>query len=185
MSVHSTKNGANFTGSIDMKSDLNNNIQMKSIYTFECFDSEGNLKWVEEINNIVVDDGLNDLLDKYFKGASYNALWYVGLKGTGAPAAGDTMASHSTWSEITAYSNTNRPTLTLGSVSAKSVDNSASKAVFNINGTADVYGGFIATNNTKGGTTGILYGVANFTTNRSVQNGDTLNVTVTLTAASA
>jgi hypothetical protein len=66
------------------------------------------------------------------------------------------------------------------------VDNSASKAQFSINATATIGGAFIVTNSTKGGTTGILYGGGAFTEgNRSVVNGDTLNVTVTLTAAAA
>ena len=163
-------------------------LAMRSLYRFECFDKDGNLKWVEEVPNIVVTAGLNDLLDKYFKGSTYTAAHYVGLvdnAGWTAYAAGDTMGSHAGWSESTAYSNANRPTLTLGTVSAGSVDNSASKAVFNINGTATIRGAFVTTNNTKGGTTGTLYGEADFASARAVINGDTLNVTVTLTAASA
>lgn len=111
--------------------------------------------------------------------------WYVGLVDGGSTptyAAGDTMSSHSGWTENANYSNANRPTLTLGTVSAGSVDNSASKAQFNVNATATIAGAFIATDNVISGTTGLLYGEANFTGgNRSVQNGDTLNVTVTLT----
>ncbi len=164
-------------------------VRMRNVYRFECYDSEGRLKWVEEIPNLTVNAGLNDLLDKYFKGSAYTAAWYVGLvdlTGFTGYAAGDTMASHAGWAESTAYSNANRPTLTLGAVSGQSVDNSASKAVFNINATATIKGGFVVTNNTKGGTTGTLYGAANFTAgDRAVVNGDTLNVQVTLTAASA
>lgn len=159
--------------------------KVKNTYAFECFDRSGRLKWREVVDNLVTTAGLNDLLDKYLKGSTYTAAFYVGLKGTGSAAAGDTMASHAGWAEVANYSNANRPTLTLGTVSGGSVDNSASKAVFNINGTATVAGGFVATNNTKSGSTGTLYGVADFGASRSVQDGDTLNVTVTLTAASA
>jgi len=145
------------------------------------------LKWRDEFDNLVTTVGKNDLLDKYFKGSAYTATWYVGLvDGGSAPtyAAGDTMGSHSGWTENTGYSNANRPTLTLGTPSGGSVDNSASKAVFNINASGTIAGAFIATNNTKGGTTGTLYGEGNFAEgNRSVVNGDTLNVTVTLTAS--
>ncbi len=160
-------------------------IKLKSTYRFECFGADGALKWVEEVDNLVVDAGLNDVLDKYFKGSAYTAAWYVGLKGTGSVAAADTMASHAGWSEVTAYSESVRQTLTLGSVASKSVSNSASKAVFSINGTATVAGAFLSTDDTKGGTTGTLYGAVDFSASRSVINGDTLNVTVTLTAASA
>ena len=158
---------------------------MTSIYRIECFAPDGTLKWVEEVKNLVVTQGLNDLLDKYFKGAAYTAGFFVGLKGTGAIAAGDTMAAHAGWAEITAYSNAARPGLTLGAVAAGSVDNAASKAAFNINGAATVAGAFVTTVNTKGGTTGVLYGAADFAAARTVAADDTLNVQVTLTAASA
>jgi len=160
-------------------------VKMASIYHFECFDKDGNLKWEETVENTVVNVGLNDLLTNYFKGSSYTAAFYVGLKDTGSVSASDTMSSHGGWTEDTTYSNSNRPTLTLGSVSGQSVDNSGSKAVFNINGSTTIYGAFVSTSNTKGGTTGVLYGAADFGASRAVLSGDTLNVTVTLTAASA
>lgn len=153
---------------------------MKSVYRFECVGADGQLKWVEEVENLVVNDGLNDLLSKYFKGSTYTAAFYVGLKGAGTVAAADTLASHAGWTEITAYTG-NRKALTLGSVASQSVDNSASVASFAINGTATVAGGFVATAAT--GTSGVLYGAADFGTSRSVISGDTLNVTVTLTAS--
>jgi hypothetical protein len=93
------------------------------------------------------------------------------------------MGSHAGWAESVAYSNANRPTFTPGTVAAGSVDNSAAKAAFTINATAVIKGGFLTTNNTKGGTTGTLYGVASFAATRAVENGDTLNVTATCTAS--
>ena len=71
-------------------------------------------------------------------------------------------------------------------MASQSVDNSASAAVFTINSSGTVGGGFLVTNSTKGGTTGTLYGGAAFSGgNRTVDNGDTLTVTVTATAAAA
>lgn len=162
--------------------------QLTTHYKVECFDKEGKLKWVEEFENLVVNAGLNDSLDKHFKASGYTAAWYVGLTdGTPTFAAGDTMASHAGWAEVEDYDEANRQTLTLGSVSGGSVDNSASKAVFTIdtNGTT-IGGAFLVTNNTKGGTTGTLYGGGAFTAGDKVlDDGDTLNVTVTLTATAA
>jgi hypothetical protein len=166
----------------------NHGLAMHNVYRVECFDRDGNLKWVEENPNLTVNAGLNDVLSQYFKGSTYTAAHYVGLidnAAFSAIAAGDTMASHAGWAESTAYSNANRPTLTLGSVASQSVDNSASKAAFNVNATATIKGAFVTTNNTKGGSTGTLYGAAAFGSTRSVENGDTLNVQVTLTSASA
>ena len=100
--------------------------------------------------------------------------------------AGDTMASHTPWVESTAYSQSARPGWTPGSISAGSVDNSASQAVFTINANNTLIGGlFLCDNSTKGGTTGTLYGMAPFTVAfEQCNNGATLNVTATLTAAS-
>lgn len=154
----------------------------KSHYRVECRDRFGNLKWVEDVPNLVVNAGLNDLLDKYFKGSSYTAAWYIGLKGAGTIAAGDTLASHAGWSEITDYSG-DRKAATFGTVSGQSLSNSGSPASFSITGTATVAGAFLCTAAT--GTSGVLYGVANFSSSRSTESGDTLNVTCTTTAADA
>ncbi len=156
-------------------------------HDIECRDKNGKLKWKETVFNLVVNAGLDDSLDKHLKGSSYTAAWYVGLTdGTPTVAAGDTMASHAGWTEITAYSEGVRQTLTLGSVSGQSVDNSASKAVFSINGSTTVGGVFLATNSTKGGSSGTLYGGGAFAGgDKSVGSGDTLNVTTTLTAAAS
>jgi hypothetical protein len=157
-------------------------VKASTLYSVRCFDANGVEKWHEEVPNLVVNVGLNDILDKYFKGSTYTAAWHVGLKGAGTIAAGDTLASHAGWTEITAYSG-DRKALTLGSVASQSVNNSASKASFAITGTATVAGAFICVGAT--GTGGILYGAADFSVSRSVINGDTLEVTVTLTMAAA
>jgi len=145
-------------------------------------DKDGNILWSETAHNIVTNGGLNDILDKYLKGSTYSASWFVGLKGTGSVAAGDTLASHDNWSEITAYAD-NRKTATFGTVASQSVDNTASPAVFAINDTATIAGAFLCTAST--GTSGVLYNVADFTAPRSLGDGDTLTVNVTLTAADA
>lgn len=156
-------------------------------YEVECRDATGRLKWRDVIDNLVVDVGLNDMLDKWLKGSAYTAAFYVGLTGgTPTVVAGNTMSSHAGWTDDTTYSNATRPALTLGTVSAKAVDNSASKAVFNINGTATIGGAFVTTNNTKGGTTGTLISAGAFSGgNKSVSSGDTLNVQITYTASSS
>lgn len=163
------------------------NVQHTHTWSFECYDKDGNLKWKEECKNITTNVGLDDILDKYWKGSSYTAAHYIGLTdGTPTVAAGDTMSSHAGWTEIVAYSEATREVLTLGTVASQSVDNSASKASFSINGTATVGGAFACTNSTKSGTTGTLVCVVAFTGgDKAVANGDTLNVTVTLTNASA
>jgi hypothetical protein len=158
-------------------------MQRSSVYHFECFDKDGNLKWEETQHNLVTTVGLNDSLDKHFKGSSYSATWYVGLTSASPTlSAADTAASKA-WTEIVAYSESVRQTLTLGTVSGGSVSNTASKATFSINGSTTVGGAFVISNSTKSGTTGILYGEAQLSADRSLISGDTLTITVTLTAS--
>lgn len=168
---------------------LDNNMKNRFIHKFEleCVGPDGKVKWSVTDNNLIVDTGLNEILDKFWKGSAYSASHFVGLT-DGAPvtvAAGDTMASHAGWNEVTAYTEGTRPALVLGTVAAKSVDNSASKASFSVNATTTIGGSMITTDNTKGGTAGILIGAVAFTGGDKVaDNGDTLNVTVTLSASS-
>lgn len=157
------------------------------IYKVECRDKDGNVKWVAESHNLVVNVGLQDMNSKYFTGSTYTATWYLGLYGAAAsnnPAATDTASSHIGWTEVTAYSNSTRPACTFGSATNANpsvITNSLSPAQFNINATATVGGAFLISNNVKGGSTGILFSASDFQSpgDRSVASGDTLNVTYT------
>lgn len=184
---HIKKSAAKFGVSLLMRAGIVEEKRMAVHYHVECFGSDGKLKWEDRFHNLVVDEGLDDSLDKHLKGSSYTATFFVGLTdGAPTPAAGDDMTTHGGWAEATPYSEGVRETLTLGSVTAQSVDNSASKASFSINTGDTVGGAFVTTDNTKGGSSGILYGIGAFTGgDRIVANNDTLNVTVTLTAAAS
>lgn len=144
-------------------------------YSFEAVNSNGEVKWTEEGYNLVTNQGKNDILDKYFKGSAYSATWFCGLKGTGTEVVGDTLASHASWAEITAYTGS-RKAITFGTVASQSL--SATAVSFAINATVTVAGAFIA--NVASGTSGILYSVENFASSRALESGDTLNVTVTV-----
>jgi hypothetical protein len=151
------------------------------IFTFKCFDKDGNLKWEDSSHNLVVNVGLQDMNAKYFSGAGYSATWYLGLiNNTPSPsyAAGDTLASPS-WTETTAYAG-NRKAVTFGTASTANpsvISNTASPAVFTMNGTVTVAGAFLC--NVDTGTSGILFSASTFQAPgaRSVVSGDVLNVT--------
>jgi hypothetical protein len=161
------------------------------LFEIKCHDKDGNLKWEAQSKNLVVNVGLQYMAGSALTSVSQITTWYLGLYGAGAsntPAAGDTMASHAGWTEVTAYSNANRVTATFVTATTANpsvVTNSASPAVFNINGTATVGGAFLTSENTKGGTTGTLFSAADFGSpgDRSVVNSDTLSVTYTFSLA--
>lgn len=161
------------------RTDLAEGFKAPSItYRVECFDADGKLKWTEEFENLVTTAGKTDIVDKYLKGSGYTAAWYLGLKGTGLAAAGDTLVSHAGWTEITSYTG-NRQAITWGTTSSGS--NTASAVSFSITGTATVAGAFTSTVAT--GTAGVLYSAGDFAASRSVVSGDTLNVTSTISVS--
>ena len=170
---------------------LTNKAKAGGVYTVVCHDADGNLKWEESTHNLVVNVGLQDMNTKYFSGSAYTAAWYLGLiTGPGSSttiAAGDTLATHAGWTEFTNYSG-NRKAVTFGTATTADpsvISNSASPASFGmlINGTV-VAGALLAS--VSSGTSGILFSVGNFTGgDKTVDNGDTLNVTYTFSLDAA
>jgi hypothetical protein len=180
--------GAEFGASVQRGAGVKAGKKLENRWHVEAKGPDGVTKWVDEFDNIVVTDGLNDSLTKHLKGSSYTAAWYVGLTdGTPTVDPTDVMNSHAGWVEVEAYDEAVRQTLTLGTASAGSISNTASKAVFTISADSTTVGGaFVTSVSTKGGTTGVLYGAGAFTAgDKSLDDNDTLTVTVTLTAAAA
>ena len=164
---------------------MHEKVKAGGIFIAQCYDRDGNLKWESKSPNLVVNQGLQDMNSKYFLGSGYTATWYVGIYGAAAsnnPAAGDTAASHAGWTEVTDYSQANRPTAVFATPSLADpsvITNAASTATFSINATVTVGGAFLISNNTKGGTSGILFSAADFQSpgDRAMVSGDTLQVT--------
>jgi hypothetical protein len=161
--------------------------KIKGRFQIECFDKEGKLKWTEDFTNMVVDEGLNDILDVYLSAASQSTNWYVGLKGSNQTiAAGWNAAGIGTqFTEFVDYNEATRPAWSEGGVASKQITNSGSPAEFNINSSGTVYGAFIINNSTKGGSTGKMWCISDFDASRSVASSDLLKVTYTITAADA
>jgi|694.fasta_scaffold78144_3 hypothetical protein len=162
------------------------------VFTIQCFGQDGNLKWEEKNHNLVVNQGLKDMNDKYFSGSAYTAAWYLGLitgPGSGTTiAAADTLASHTGWTEYTDYTG-NRQAVTFGAATLADpsvISNSASPNPFVITAPGGtVAGAFLASVAT--GSSGILFSASDFQSpgDRVVVAGDTLNVTYTFSLDAA
>ena len=162
------------------------------VFTIQCFDKDGKLKWEEKNPNLVVNEGLQDMNDKYFSGSSYTAAWYLGLiTGPGASttiAAGDTLASHAGWTEYSDYTG-NRKAVTFGGASLADpsvIDNSGAPNAFVITAPGGTVAGAFLTD-VATGTVGILFSASDFQSpgDRAVVAGDTLNVTYTFSLDAA
>jgi hypothetical protein len=168
------------------------NAKAGGVFTVQCLDKDGNLKWEDEVPNLVVNEGLQDMNNKYFKGSGYTAGWYMGLilgPGSGTTiAAGNTLASHAGWTEYTDYAG-NRPAITFGTPTTADpsvITNSAAPTSFSISGSGGTIAGAFVCSVTSG-TSGILFSASDFQSpgDRVVVSGDTLNVTYTFSLDAA
>jgi len=144
------------------------------------------LVWRDAGRNLVVDTGIDYILECALSGTAQDTTFFVGLKDTGTPVAADTMASHASWATITPYSNATDPAWTEDDTGTdQTVSNSASPAAFSINATDEVFGAFLKDANTKGGATGLLVAVKDFAASVNVIDTDTLNVTYSIVGSSS
>lgn len=191
MAIEKAKTADSVTAGMVAKTGFGESAKGGGVYRVECLDKDGNLKWEANMTNLVVNTGLQDMNNKYFKGSTYTAAFYLGLvvgpaSGT-TYAAADTLASHVGWTEFTNYSGS-RKAVTFGTPTTAApsvIDSTGSPSSFAITGTATVAGAFICT--VASGTSGILFSEADFDSpgDRNVVSGDTLNVSYTFSLAAA
>jgi hypothetical protein len=154
-------------------------------YHAVCYDANGNVKWEDDIINLVTTVGKNFTLDTTLGNTAGGAV-VMGLKGTGTAVVADTQASHASWLEVglanaPTYTG-NRPTPSFSAASAGSKATSSAVS-FSMTSTGTVAGCFINIGGsaTKDNTTGTLFSAGDFSSSKAVVNGDTIAVTYTAT----
>jgi hypothetical protein len=167
---------------------------LKGHYHVKCIDKDGNLKWEEDIDNLVTTVGKNLALDTILAGSAYTVVGpFIGLISsvsyTTGPAAADTMASHGGWTEA---GGTNAPTYTAPRKTAVfSAASAGSKALsaalsFAITSSGTVKGCFLVFGtgalSTIDNTAGTLLSAGLFSADRVLVSGDTLQVSYSLAA---
>lgn len=166
-------------------------LKIGGTFRLQVLSKEGDIKHEEEIDNGWVNNGLKHLMDRTFKGSPpTQATFYIGLiDGSPTLSDDDAIDSHSGWSEVTAYAETERqawgqddPVEESGNL-ITAVNSTA--ASFNINGTVTAGGAFIVTDDTKSGTTGTLIATGVFSSDLSLENGDILKIFYSLKAQAA
>lgn len=162
---------------------MKGSLGLKGKWEFECFDPIGQPKWKQEEENLITTLGLSHILDTEFHNSTVVSTWYVGLKHAGSANANDTIASHGGWTECANYTG-NRKAFDEAAAASGVITNNASKASFSINANNQVIaGGFLCS--AENGTSGTMFSVVDFTGgNKTCDNGDTLQVTYTITASS-
>jgi len=157
-------------------------------YRFECYDTDGNLKWEFTEENLIPDAGRDYLLNAGLNAGAQFSTWYIGLySGNYAPVAGDTAATFpASATEITTAYTGDRHALTPDALLAGVWVNSVAPAIFVfVDATTTVRGGFISTTATKGGTTGLLLSAVLAPSPKTVLAGESLKVTAGLSFITA
>lgn len=154
-------------------------------YHAVCYDKDGNVKWEEDIKNLVTTVGKNATLDTILGNVAAGAV-VMGLKGTGASVAADTQASHPSWLEVglanaPTYSGTRKTPVF--SAAAAGVKATSSAATFSITSTGTVFGCFINIGGsaTIDNTTGTLFSAGDFSSSKAVVNSDSIAVSYSAT----
>jgi hypothetical protein len=194
MSTETSKAQDNVSASLTANKGSTERTGAGGIFTVTCVGADGVEKWSDTFPNLVVNVGLQDMNAKYFQGSGYTAAWYLGLvqgPGSGTTfAAGDTLATHAGWTELvagTAYTG-NRKAVTFGTATTADpsvITNSASPSSFAMLVNSTVVAGALLTT-AASGTSGVLFSAGDFTGgDKTVDNGDTLNVTYTFSLDAA
>lgn len=160
-------------------------VGLGGIFKITCYDKDGNLKWEDHAKNIVVNEGLQQILDLVFDtDVSAPTKWFVGLGDSNCGSAGatDTAAGHGNFTETTGYSENVRQLFVYARTN-QTMSNTASAAAFSIDATDNIGGAFLSSDSNKATTTGVLLCVAAFSEGtKAVDSGDTVNVSYQFTA---
>ena len=160
-------------------------LKLGGVFYVTCYDKYGNIRWKDKTKNLVVNVGLDHILDCIFSlgGVTAFANYYIGLTTT-APTfvVGDTL-TEAVAIEVTDYVEGARQEYTEVRAN-QTVSNSAAKAIFSINATATVGGSFITSAST--GSSGLLLAGAAFANgDKPVTDGDTIEVQYDFSGASS
>ena len=157
---------------------MKQSLSLHGYFLWTRYDSKRRFRGCGRIYNMVTTAAINNLLDVYFNGASQTATWYMGLidlaSFTSIDAA-DTMSSHAGWQEVTTYSQSTRPSWGQAAAASGSINN-PSAAQFTFTATKTIHGLFVASNNVKNGTTGILWNTAILDSNETFNAGELLKL---------
>lgn len=158
-------------------------IKLGGVFTIICTAKDGVEKWRDYAKNMVVNVGIENMLDATFASGSVYDPWYCLLIDADPTVAStDTMASHGGWTEFDEYTGDRQEWVDVRS--GNSITNTASKASFPIT-TAGTVGG-AGINSALTATSGILMCAAALAgSNRSVVDGDTVSLTYTFAGADA
>jgi len=187
---HKLKVGVEVFGSVESARAAIAGLSVKTVWDFECFRKDGSLKWAElQRPNIITTQGLNSLLDVYFRNQTQIAAWYIAPVETDTDAALGMTYAVPVFTEWDGYTEAARQAFTGAAASGGVITNAASKATFTASENKTLYGAALfgggsdaaTMADTAGG--GTLFCYSKFSGSKYVESGDTFKVTLTVTIA--
>ena len=203
--MHKEKQGFGDQATITLNAGANSNevLGVQGHYHVVCHDKNGNLKWEENVPNLVVAAGKELLLNTLLRtSGTYTTVGpFLGLtKVSLTPVATDTMTTLVTTNaaEFTNYTVSGSAVrgtavftaaTSTGSTPSNVTTSAAAAITYTITGAGGtVYGCFLVTGSgavsTQSSTAGTLYSEGNFATAKVTTAGDTVSVTYSTTATS-
>lgn len=159
-------------------------LSFRGKFLAELFSPDGQRLWRKRVRNSVLDPALDDILQVYFAGGTPKTSWFLGLidnqSFTGVDG-GDSLLSHPGWLENINYSQGARAAWS-PSIGGGLASNAASQA-FTFTKGVSLAGMFVASNSTKGGTSGLLWSAGLFGQPKAVAAGQILRLSYQLRAA--
>jgi hypothetical protein len=131
-----------------------------------------------DFHNLVMNAAKTYMFDAAFNAATQVSTWYLGLidaTSFSTIAATDTMTAHAGWIEFGNYTAGVRQTWNKGATSGNTITGTT-VSQFTINANGTLAGGFLTTNNTIGGTTGLLWSAGQFPTAAPVSITDVFRI---------
>ena len=174
-----------FSATVTRKRDFQDKLPIKGMFPVVEHWRNGKLLNTYSFPNAITNVGKDYLLNAGFNTGTVvaQANWCMGLVDNAsfsAFAPGDTMASKG-WTEFTGYSQSARVAWGQATSTAQTVTN-GTPCTFDITATGNLNGIFICSNNTKGGTSGILWTEGSFPSVVPVVSGDQIKSTYALSA---
>ncbi len=164
---------------------------IESVWDFELYRG-GKLIDYERVHNLITDEGLNAWLNIMFHGSTQISIWYVVLFSTNTTILSSHTYASPGYTEVNSeVDEATRQEFVESAATAKSLTNSASKALYTFNTSATIYGAALvgggSAPTTKADTAGggTLFAAAKFAASKAVADDDILATTVTISLDNA
>ncbi|WP_055128458.1 hypothetical protein [Pseudomonas mediterranea] len=156
------------------------------IYVGEVIAPDGRILQTHTDTNLIPQVGINQIASLITGVGSVISTYYAGVFAnnyvpTNATTATDLPVNAG---ESVAYSQSTRPVWNKTYDGVSLISSFASRADFTFTADATLYGGFLVSDNTKGGSGGVLLSIARFATPYTVPNGSTFRLGVSISLVS-